>query len=188
MFNASPSWVVKGGVGRGYKTPRVEQLSPGINGFGNQGRLPFIGSPGLKPETSTTVELNVQYAAESGAGFAAGVFHNTFDDKIASGTPVPNCSFAASPNRPGCVDVGNWPLVDTFGQAINIDEAVTRGVELSGRLPVGERWRLAGNYTHTRSEQKSGAAAGRPRRGRADGERLHPVGHAARRHARPVLA
>ena len=40
VWNATPSWTVKGGVSKGYKTPRVEQLSPGINGFGGQARSP----------------------------------------------------------------------------------------------------------------------------------------------------
>lgn len=54
-------WTVKGGVSNGYKTPRVEPLAPGINGFGQQGRLQLVGSPNLKPETSRTTELGVYF-------------------------------------------------------------------------------------------------------------------------------
>lgn len=162
VFNATENWVFKGGISRGFKTPRVEQLTPGINGFGNQGRLPLIGTPGLKPETSTNAELGVQYGRGDDLNIAFSLFNNEFKDKIASGVPVPNCSFAASPNRPGCVDVGNWPSIDTFGQSVNIDEAVTRGYEFSASLPLIPAWTLKTNYTHTDSEQKSGAAAGQP--------------------------
>ncbi len=162
VFNASESWVFKGGVSRGFKTPRVEQLTPGINGFGGQGRIPLIGTPGLKPETSTNAELGVQYGRGDDFNIAFSLFNNEFKDKIASGVPVPNCSFAASPNRPGCVDVGSWPGIDTFGQSVNIDEAVTRGYEFSASLPLIPAWTLKTNYTHTDSEQKSGAAAGQP--------------------------
>jgi outer membrane receptor for ferrienterochelin and colicins len=162
VWEASPQWVIKGGISRGFKTPRVEQLTDGINGFGGQGRIPLIGTPSLTPETSTSTELAALYVGES--GFEAGLifFNNEFDDKIASGIAVPNCSFAASPNRPGCVDVGNWPLIDTFGQSINIDEAVTRGVEANLRLPLLTGLRLETNATFTDSEQKSGASAGQP--------------------------
>ena len=162
VWNASERWVLKGGVSQGYKTPRVEQLTPGINGFGGQGRIPLIGTPDLKPETSTTAELSAQYAAADGFSASIGLFHNTFEDKIARGVPVFNCSFAASPNRPGCVDVGYWPNIDTFGQSVNIDEAVTEGVELGLVVPFAERWEWTANYTWTDSEQKSGDARGQP--------------------------
>ncbi len=162
VWNADARWTIKGGISRGFKTPRVEQLAEGINGFGNQGRLPLIGSPGLTPETSTTTEVSVAYVGDDGLSAGVGLFHNDFQDKIATGTPVANCTFAASPNRPGCVDVGPWPLIDTFGQAINIDEATTRGLEAHVELPLGEAWSAGANYTFTDSEQKSGAAAGQP--------------------------
>lgn len=162
VWNVNPNWVLKGGISQGYKTPRLEQLADGINGFGGQGRIPLIGSPGLKPETSTTAEIGAYYVADSGFSASVGLFNNEFKDKIATGVPVFNCTFAPSPNRPGCVDVGNWPLIDTFGQSINIDEAVTRGVELATRVPFNPAWSLSANYTYTDSEQKSGAASGQP--------------------------
>ena len=90
------------------------------------------------------------------------MFFNQFKDKIATGTGLLNCSFAAQPNRPGCVDYGNWPAVDTYGQSVNVDEAETRGFELSTRVPVAQGVHATANYTFTRSEQKSGASAGQP--------------------------
>lgn len=51
VWNASDAWTFKGGVSTGYKTPRPDQLFPGITGFGGQGVLPLVGSPNLKPET-----------------------------------------------------------------------------------------------------------------------------------------
>ena len=164
VWSLAPQWTVKGGVSNGYKTPRVEQLTPGINGFGRQGQLPLIGSPGLKPETSRSTELGIHFDDAQHSGSAGGVtlFNNKFKDKIATGEPVPNCSWAASPNQPGCVDVGNWPGIAEFGQSINIDSAVTRGVELNGRYAFNKQWSTSANYTYTKSEQKSGASAGLP--------------------------
>ena len=170
VWNASDAWTFKGGVSQGFKTPQLEQLAEGINGFGQQGRLPLLGSPGLKPETSTSTEAAVFY--DGGVGFRASVtlFHNRFEDKIAAGPPVVNCTSGLT--RPqyeaggyptaGCVDVGFWPNAATFGQRVNIDEAVAQGLEASARWAIAPDWSLSGNYTFTDSEQKSGAAEGLP--------------------------
>ena len=162
VWSASPQWTFKGGVSKGYKTPRVEQLTPGINGFGGQGTIPLVGSPSLQPETSVTTELGAYF--DNGAGWTANatVFNNDFKDKITSGTGLINCSYRPAPNRPGCVSFGNWPNVDAFGQSINVDEAVTRGVEFATRFPLAAGWAASANYTYTDSEQQSGASAGKP--------------------------
>lgn len=162
VWSASPRWTVKGGVSKGYKTPRVEQLTPGINGFGGQGTIPLVGSPNLQPETSVTSELGAYF--DNGAGWTANatVFNNDFKDKITSGTGLINCTYRPAPNRPGCVSFGNWPNVDAFGQSINVDEAVTRGVEFATRFPLAAGWVASANYTYTDSEQESGDNAGKP--------------------------
>lgn len=170
VWNATPEWTIKGGVSQGFKTPRLEQLASGINGFGQQGRLPLLGSPGLMPETSTSTEVAVFYDNGGALRASATLFHNQFDDKIATGTPVANCTFGltaaqyAAGGYPttGCVDVGFWPTFATFGQSVNIDEAETQGLEVSARWRFATDWNLQGNYTYTDSEQKSGSAAGLP--------------------------
>jgi outer membrane receptor for ferrienterochelin and colicins len=161
VWNATPEWTVKGGVSRGYKTPRVEQLVDGIIGFTAQGRTATIGSPGLKPETSTSYEAGIHFARPTGLSAGLTFFNNEFRDKITSGTPVPNCTFAGAPNLPGCVNYGSFPTQEFFGQSINVDEAVTRGVEAGMRVPFGV-WSATANYTFTDSEQRSGADEGMP--------------------------
>src|SRR5690606_35224690 len=47
-------------------------------------------------------------------------------------------------------------------RTVNIDEVVIQGAELSGRWQVSDAVSLRANYTHTDSEQKSGAQAGLP--------------------------
>lgn len=142
VWNANENWTAKGGVSKGFKTPRLEQLASGINGFGAQGRLPLLGTPTLTPETSISTEFGVYY--DNLAGFNANLtaFHNKFEDKIASGVPVANCSagltqaqYDAGVRGPaGCVDVGFFPGYPTFGQSVNIDEAETQGLEAAMRL------------------------------------------------------
>ncbi len=145
--------------------PRVrEQLTPGINGFGRQGQLPLIGSPGLKPETSRSTELGIHFDDAQHSGFAGGVtlFNNKFKDKIATGEPVPNCSWAASPNQPGCVDVGNWPGIAELASR-STSTAPSRAVWSSmAGYAFSKQWSTSANYTYTKSEQKSGASAGLP--------------------------
>ena len=170
VWNATDHWTVKGGVSSGYKAPRVEQLAPGIIGFGGQGRIPLIGTPSLTPETSVSTELAVFYDNREDFRASVTVFNNTFEDKIASGVAVANCTAgisrpvydAGTYNRTGCVDVGFYPAVTTFGQSINIDEAETRGVEVTARWRPVAAWTVQGNYTYTDSEQKSGVSAGLP--------------------------
>ncbi len=170
VWNISDQFTLKGGVSQGFKTPRLEQLTDGINGFGAQGTLPLLGTPTLQPETSTSTEIALFY--DNGGSFRANVtlFNNQFEDKISSGTPVTNCTFGVSAAdyaagnyaTTGCVDVGFWPNHATFGQSVNIDEAVTRGVELAMRYNFLENWQINANYTYTDTEQKSGASAGLP--------------------------
>lgn len=170
VWNANDQWTLKGGVSGGYKTPRLEQLTPGINGFGRQGALPLIGSPGLTPETSVAYEAGVYFDNGSTLRANATVFRNDFKDKIATGQPIANCTFgltqaqydAGTYAKTGCADVGFWAAIPEFGQSVNIDEAVTQGIEVAARWRFADAWSLHGNYTYTDSEQKTGRQAGQP--------------------------
>jgi outer membrane receptor for ferrienterochelin and colicins len=149
VWNATDSWTLKGGVSRGYRTPDLNDLHDGVNGISGQGTVVTIGNPELEPETTTSTEVGVYYDSYDGISANATVFHNTFEDKIANGNPV---------SDPLCA--GN--AGGTCSQLVNIDEAVTRGLELAARWEVAPAWTLSGNYTYTDSEQKSGADKGQP--------------------------
>lgn len=141
VWNASDNWTVKGGVSSGFKTPTLNQLIDGMSGIGGQGTSISIGNPNLKPEKSRSTELGVHYDSQKGATAGVTLFHNDIRDKIVSGAgdcavnPISSC--VANP---------------TATYAMNQDEAKTWGVELNGRLPLGERWLLSMNYTWTDSE------------------------------------
>mgnify|MGYP001170211421 FL=1 len=162
VWNATPRWSFKGGVSKGFKAPRLEQIADGITGFTGQGTRPTIGTPTLKPETSVTTEFGVIYDNDQGFRASVTAFNNEFSDKIANGPNLLNATYAASPNRPGSVNYGNWPLVDYFTQLVNVDEAVTRGFEASLYYRFHQNWTVTANYTYTESEQKSGASKGQP--------------------------
>lgn len=170
VWNATPNWTLKGGVSQGFKTPRLDQIAPGITGFTGQGTRPTIGTPTLQPETSTSTEFAVFYDNRDNFRANVTLFHNSFDDKIATGQPLNNCSFgltqaqyaAGQQGLPNCADYGFWPAVETFAQTINIDEAETRGLEASFRWTIAPTWSLSGNYTYTDTEVLSGAGKGLP--------------------------
>ncbi|WP_083006671.1 TonB-dependent receptor domain-containing protein [Halomonas sp. GT] len=149
VWNTTPNWTLKGGVSRGYKTPSLNDLHAGINGVTGQGTILTIGNPNLEPETSTSSEISAHYDSQAGFTASATLFYNEFDDKIASGNDIV---------------VENDPLVPdgVYSQDINIDEAVTQGVELSSSYQFTPDWRLSANYTYTDSEQKSGNNRGEP--------------------------
>ena len=143
VWNTTDNWTLKGGVSKGYKTPSLNDLHSGINGITGQGSIITIGNPKLKPEKSTSTELAAYY--DNLANFNANVtlFHNKFKDKISTGDPIIS---------PLCATNSNGEC----SQKINVDDAVTQGVELAAQWYFADDWSIKGNYTYTHSEQKSG--------------------------------
>ena len=140
VWNASDNWTVKGGVAKGFRAPRLNQLIDGISGISGQGTNITIGNPDLKPETSTNTELGVLYDDRRGFNASVTAFHNKIKDKIASGGDctvnwISGC--AANP---------------TATYSINNDEAKTWGVEFATRIRLAKAWTLNLNYTWTDSE------------------------------------
>jgi len=149
VWNTTPEWTLKGGVSRGYKTPTLNALHDGINGVTGQGTVLTIGNPDLEPETSTSSEIGAHYDNQQGFTASATLFYNQFDDKIASGNDIL---------------IENDPLIPDglYGQDVNIDEAITQGIELAASYQFNPDWRFNANYTYTDSEQQSGENKGDP--------------------------
>ncbi len=162
-YNPDNSWVFKGGISTGYKTPQPEQLFSGIVGFGGQGTIPFVGTPDLQPETSINYELAAYFDGGNRLKGNATLFFNDFKDKIITQDNLPNCELVSS--GVDCVDVGQgWSDlgVTSFRQADNVDKSRTLGVELAAKFEINDNWYLSGNYTFTDSEVLSGADKGLP--------------------------
>ena len=157
VYTFSDRWTVKGGVSTGFKTPKTTQLYDGVVGFGSQGTSPMFGNPDLQPETSQSFELAAYWHHPDGHSFNATIFHNTFDDKIAS-QPCGTGSALACSGSGEYAELGYANSTRT----VNIDEVVIQGAELSGRWQLSDAFGFRTNYTYTDSEQKSGAQAGQP--------------------------
>lgn len=131
VWQASPAWTLKAGVGQGYRTPLLEQLTSGIIGFGNQGAVPIFGNPTLQPEESTNVEFGVLYQGSDGLRAQATVFRNALSNLIEAGTGA------------------------NAGRALNIGKAVVQGLELGLSLPLAPDLKLAANYSYTDNQVRS---------------------------------
>ncbi|NLY59828.1 MAG: TonB-dependent receptor [Gammaproteobacteria bacterium] len=169
VWNTTDNWTLKGGVSRGYKTPSVNALHGGVNGLSNQGQVATVGNPDLDPEISTNTEFGIYY--DNLANFNANltVFHNKFKDKIQS-TSRYNCNYndengdepIQNPPPADCYNLVGFDDQGSVGWDVNVDEAVTQGVEVSGKWQFAPAWSIRAHYTYTDSEQKSGENKGAP--------------------------
>lgn len=76
------------------------------------------------------------------------LFDNEFTDKITR-VPCPECGPVNAQGR----------SATTY---VNVDDAITRGVEATLTAPLSEKLSLTSSYTYTYSKQKSGQYAGNP--------------------------
>jgi outer membrane receptor for ferrienterochelin and colicins len=128
VWSFSERWTLKGGVGQGFRSPFLEQLTDGVIGFGDQGTVPLYGNPSLSPETSTNFEAALAYNNRQGLRLQGTLFHNRIEDLIERGTGA------------------------NSGRDLNIGEARIQGVELDLSARISDRLGLSSNYTWTDSE------------------------------------
>ena len=168
VWNTTDNWTIKGGGSRGYKTPNLNALHSGLNGISGQGSTATVGNPDLDPEVTTNTEVGFYY--DNLAGFNANltVFHNKFKDKI-QGTTRYNCNYDGSGDNPvqsplpaDCYNLIGFDGQENVGWNVNVDEAVTQGIELAGKWQFAPAWSISAHYTYTDSEQKSGENKGAP--------------------------
>ncbi len=149
VWNMTPEWTLKGGVSTGYRSPNLREITPDWGQISRGGNV--YGNPDLEPETSLNKEIALLYGSDAGLNGSLTLFHNDFEDKITRiACPIDICN--AGPNQ-----FGSDPTY-----RVNIDDAVTQGVEASLGAPLTDTLALTASYTFTDSEQKSGEYAGEP--------------------------
>ena len=149
VWNMTSDWTLKGGVSTGFRSPNLREVTADWGQTSRGGDV--YGNPDLEPETSLNKEFALLYANDAGLSGGLTLFHNDFKDKITR-IACPEGVCADEPNQ-----FGSDPTY-----RINIDEAVTQGVEASVAAPLNEAIELTASYTFTDSEQKSGEYAGEP--------------------------
>lgn len=149
VWNINNDWTLKGGISTGFRAPEMRQTSSNwvsVSGGGNR-----YGNPDLEPETSITEEMSINYQNSYGFSTSIGVFNNDFNDMISTEL----CTVST------CDELTN-ARGKTNKNYINIDEAVTRGVEASIETPLSDSIDFSANYTYTYSKQETGDSAGDP--------------------------
>ncbi|KAF0807036.1 enterobactin receptor protein [Alcanivorax xiamenensis] len=149
VWGFAPRWTIKGGVSTGYRSPNLREITPDWGQVSRGGNI--YGNPDLEPETSLNKELGLYFNAGRVLTASVTVFHNDFEDKITRvACPITICT--DGPN-----DFGADPTY-----RINVDEAVTKGVEATLATTLWRQLDLTFSYTYTDSEQKSGEYKGQP--------------------------
>ncbi|ODP97565.1 outer membrane siderophore receptor [Salinivibrio sp. SS3] len=149
VYQLNSNWVVKGGVATGFRSPQLREIAPNWAQVSRGGNI--YGNPDLEPETSVNSEVSINYQSDTGISGSLTAFHNDFEDKITRVT-CPTSVCTDGPNQ-----FGSDPTY-----RINVDEAVTQGVEASLFVPVTETVDVSASYTYTDSEQKTGDYKGQP--------------------------
>lgn len=149
VWNPTRRWTLKGGVSTGFRAPDLREITPDFGQVSRGGDV--YGNPDLEPETSVNEEIALLYTSDWGASAGLTLFHTDFDDKITRVTCPPEVC-PGGPNQ-----FGSDPTY-----RINVDEAVTQGVEFNLSAPLTATLDFSASYTYTDSEQKSGEYEGEP--------------------------
>lgn len=149
VWNLTDKLTAKGGVSTGFRAPSLRQT---VSGWGQTSRGGNIyGNPDLQAETSLNYEASLLYTLRQGTEAGFTVFYNEFTDKVTRiSCPVDIC--ADGPNQFGADPT-------TY---VNVDDAITQGIELVFRHKFSEQLSVSGSYTFTDSEQRSGVYKGSP--------------------------
>lgn len=171
VWTPDETLTLKGGVSTGFRAPEVRAVADGYAyetggancnyGAGLCGVI--IGDPNLKPETSTSYEINALWRPIDVVSVSATIFRTDFKDKIADDRVC-----GPDVNANGICDVPSevvrWsedPLYQLY-YWYNVSDARIQGIELTGTWRATADVTLKANYTFTDSEQKGGLYAGQP--------------------------
>jgi outer membrane receptor for ferrienterochelin and colicins len=137
VWSPAPGLTLKGGGGRGFKSPSLKQLSPEFATVAAAGRFTVYGNPDLEPEIGTTYEASAEYR-RVGWMVRGGVFNNDIEDLIET-----RCT----------------QFCGIRGREIrlyqNIAEARIRGAELGGETALPAGFILKADYTYLDSEDRT---------------------------------
>ncbi|WP_045158250.1 TonB-dependent receptor plug domain-containing protein [Stutzerimonas stutzeri] len=145
VWRATPELTFKAGYGEAFRAPTLKQISP--NYVGAEGPHTFLGNADIKPETSRSFELGVDWHDERGA-YTANLYRNEIDDLI---------YYRRLRTEPGIPP-------RTIYQYDNIDQARIEGLELTGRRELGYGIALGAtvNWMDPRDARTDAKLNGRP--------------------------
>jgi iron complex outermembrane receptor protein len=98
------------------------------------------GSPGLKPQKSTQVDLGIEYYYGRGNLLSAAVFHKKIDNFVTTQTQLNQSVGVVSPDS----GLDSW----TINRYVNAGGGKITGLELQGNHAFGNGFGVAANYTY----------------------------------------
>lgn len=153
VYHLTPNITIKGGLARAFRAPTL------LQGSSNWGSVScgsatvgcyIVGSPGLKPETSTSKELGAQFDyGHMGGGVT--LFHNELKDMIDIDSRTADKVLAKTYAN----FLGYLPDGRPIFSYQNIAKVRTRGVETSVRATLSPQWSVRANYTYTDAKNTS---------------------------------
>lgn len=145
VWRATPELTFKAGYGEAFRAPTLKQISP--NYVGAEGPHTFLGNAAIRPETSRSFELGVDWR-DARSAYTAHLYRNEVDDLIYY--------------RRLRVEPGIPPR--TIYQYDNIEQARIDGLELSARRELGLGLALAAtlNWMDARDARTERTLNGRP--------------------------
>ncbi|MBO8093298.1 MAG: TonB-dependent receptor [Prosthecochloris sp.] len=131
-YRVSDEMRIRGSYAEGFRAPSVFELYTGSEYTKRRILLP---NPDLDPETSRTWEVGADFEHDWLA-LSVTAFRNDIDDMISE------------------VFTGNYDGTIPINEARNISEAMTRGIELSGRVSLGSGFSIHDELTVLDGENK----------------------------------
>ena len=114
----------------------MRAFQPGVSGPFSQSQTAFdLGSPNLKPETSTTVDLGLRFKRDALQGSVA-IYHADFKDRLLS---VATCA----------------GIVGCPSTLVNIGKVATNGLEAIGVWKLAREFSWFNSFTYNDSQYKS---------------------------------
>jgi outer membrane receptor for ferrienterochelin and colicins len=135
VWRPAPQWVVKGGIGHGFKAPTLKQISPDY--LEDEGPYTYRGNAAVRPETNDAVEIGIGWDTAD-AGVQAMLFSNRVNDLIVT-------------RLTGTIAGRQHYVFD------NEERARLQGVELGGSLRLARDLKLTLNYLYLDAEDGQGA-------------------------------
>jgi len=126
VWRPAKSWVVKGGIGHGFKAPTLKQVSPDYRE--DEGPNTYLGNAAVKPETNRAVEIGGGWE-QGRLALQAMFFRNDVRDLV-----VP---------RLLSLQAGRGLYVYE-----NIDRARLQGLEAAAAVPIAGPWQLNASYQY----------------------------------------
>ncbi|MBK7143850.1 MAG: TonB-dependent receptor [Xanthomonadales bacterium] len=136
VYEASDTWVLKGGWGRAFKAPTLKQISPDY--VGAEGPHSFLGNAAIQPETADAFELAADFLSGPWT-LRASLFDTQVDDLI------------------------TYRLIEQQGprriyQYDNVDAARLRGAEIGGEYALSESLQFGLDLSLLDSEDRATGA------------------------------